>query len=61
MYVRRATQSNIENQTTIGNMIASLRYRVRIMVFNATFNSISVISWQTDLLVEETEVPTENH
>ena len=31
------------------------------MVFNATFNSISVISWQTDLLVEETEVPTENH
>ena len=31
------------------------------MVFNATFNSISVISWQSVLLVEETGVPGENH
>jgi hypothetical protein len=31
------------------------------MVFNATFNNISVISWQSVLLVEETEVPEENH
>ena len=29
--------------------------RVRVMVFNATFNNISVISWQSVLLVEETE------
>jgi hypothetical protein len=29
------------------------------MVFNSTFNSISVISWQS-LLMEETEVPGEN-
>ena len=27
------------------------------MVFNATFNNISVISWQSVLLVEETGVP----
>jgi hypothetical protein len=27
------------------------------MVFNATFNNISVISWWSDLLVEETAVP----
>ena len=27
------------------------------MVFNATFNYISVISWWSVLLVEETEVP----
>jgi hypothetical protein len=27
------------------------------MVFNATFNSISVILWQSVLLVEETGVP----
>jgi len=27
------------------------------MVFNATFNNISVISWQPVLLVEETGVP----
>ena len=27
------------------------------MVFYATFNNISVLSWQSVLLVEETEVP----
>ena len=31
------------------------------MVFNATFNNISVISWLSVLLVEETEVPIKNH
>jgi hypothetical protein len=30
------------------------------MVFNATFNNISVISWWSVLLVEETEVPEGN-
>jgi hypothetical protein len=36
-------------------------HRVRVMVFNATFNNISVISWWSVLLVEETGVPGENH
>ena len=31
------------------------------MVFNATFNTISVILWQSVLLVEETGGPRENH
>ena len=31
------------------------------MVFNAPFNNISVISWQSDLLVEETRVHGENY
>jgi hypothetical protein len=31
------------------------------MVVNATFNNISVISWQSVLLLEETAVPVENH
>ena len=31
------------------------------MVFNATFNNISVISWRLVLLVEETGEPEENH
>jgi hypothetical protein len=31
------------------------------MVFNATFNIISVISWRSVLLMEETGVPGENH
>ena len=34
---------------------------VVVMVFNATFNNISVISWWSVLLVEETGVPRENH
>ena len=32
-----------------------------LMALNATFNNISLISWQSVLLVEETEVPEENH
>jgi hypothetical protein len=32
------------------------RWRVRFMVFNATFNNISVVSWQSVLLLEETKV-----
>ena len=34
---------------------------VMVMVFNATFNNISVISWRSVLLMEETGVPEENH
>jgi len=32
-----------------------------VMVFNVTYKSISVISWQSVLLGEETTVPGENH
>jgi len=31
------------------------------MVFNATFNNISVISWRSVLLMEGTGVPVENN
>ena len=31
------------------------------MVFNATYNNISVISWRSILLVEETGGPGENY
>ena len=34
---------------------------VCLIVFNATFNNISVISWRSVLLVEEPEGPRENH
>jgi len=30
-------------------------------MLNATFNNISVISWLSVLLVDETRVPGENH
>jgi len=32
-----------------------------LIVLNATFNNISVISWRSILLVEETGVHGENH
>ena len=34
---------------------------LRFMAFSATYNNISVISWLSILLVEETGVPGENH
>jgi hypothetical protein len=41
---------------------ASMRmFRVTVVIFNATFNNISAISWRSILLVEETRVPRENH
>ena len=39
----------------------TLKVRVIVMVFNATFNNISVISWWSVLLMEETSIPEENH
>jgi hypothetical protein len=35
--------------------------RLMFMVFNATFNNISVISWRSVLLVEKIGGPEENH
>jgi hypothetical protein len=32
-----------------------------VVVFNATFNAISAITWRSVLLVDETVVPGENH
>jgi hypothetical protein len=37
--------------------ILILEIKLRFMVFNTTFNNISVISWRSVLLVEETGVP----
>jgi hypothetical protein len=34
---------------------------VLFMVFNATFNNISGISWRSVLLVEEIGIPAETH
>jgi hypothetical protein len=36
-------------------------FRLWVIVFNATFNNISVVSRRSALLVEETGVPGENH
>jgi hypothetical protein len=56
----------VNNFTKIFTNLRKLKCRNKIMVrlfmvFNATFNNISVISWQSVLLLEETGVPRENH
>jgi hypothetical protein len=38
----------------VGGSIGNQLQGVRVMVFNATFNNISVILWWSVLLVEET-------
>ena len=51
--------NDIEDLDETDTMI--YQFMVCFMVFNATFNNISAISWQSALLMEETKVPTENH
>ena len=48
---------------SINRMLEGSRLLIIVwfVVFNATFNNISVISWRSVLLVEETRVPRENH
>jgi hypothetical protein len=43
------------------SQMLNYRVRVRVMVLNATFNNISIISWSSVLLVDETGVPRDNH
>ena len=50
-----------DNLTPMLMFIVVKLIRVMVMVFNATFNNISVISWQLVLLLEETGVHGENH
>ena len=43
-------------------MLLLLSYiSIKVMVFITTFNNISVISWRSVLLMEETGPPGENH
>ena len=41
----------------IGEGSQGSTHRVWVMVFNATFSNISVISWQSVLLVDDLEYP----
>jgi hypothetical protein len=42
-------------------LIHNVPYDVGVLVFNASFNNISAISWLSDLLVDDNGVPRENH
>ena len=52
---------SIYNSNGVKSDLQHTQKEVRVTVFNATFNNISVISWRSVLLVEETGVPGENH
>jgi hypothetical protein len=45
----------LKNHLTNGYLV-----HTRVMMFNATFNNISVLSWRSVLFVEETGAPGEN-
>jgi hypothetical protein len=49
-----------DNSLNNFHFLLSTNIGLELMVFNATFNKISVISWRSVILVEETEVPGEN-
>jgi hypothetical protein len=51
----------VKTLTLNTNVKTNLLNRVRFMVFNATFNNISVISWRSVLLVDENGIPGEKH
>jgi hypothetical protein len=50
-----------ENEVTKGNTYGIMWFVCLFKVFSGTFNNISIISWQSVLMVEETRVPRENH
>ena len=58
MHTSGSNPLTIISQTKIKQSIDGL---VGFFVFKATFNNIWVISWRSVLLVNETEVPGENH
>ena len=45
----------------VSNSVIKRGKRFGFVVFNATFNNISIISWWSVLLMEEAGVPRENH
>ena len=55
------SEKKILNETKNHNPPYKLNGRsLRVMVFNATVNDITVIAWRSVLLVEEAGVPGEN-
>ena len=62
---RQSKRTKAQGQHELQQYIYILSFHgllwVCYMVFKATFNNITTISWRSVLLVEETGVPGENH
>ena len=51
----------MHSHVTFFEMTRTRAKRVRVMVFDDSVNNISIISWRSVLLVEETGTPGKNH
>ena len=51
---------DLRRHSSCNDSYSLIRLLVCLMVFSATFNNISVISWRSVLLVEEIRGPGEN-
>jgi hypothetical protein len=51
------TRGAVQINVNFPNRVNVYDYKVRVMAFNNDFNNISVISWRSVLLAEETGVP----
>jgi hypothetical protein len=61
-YIIRSNNVSLKHQMLLLSRSAGfISMYFKDMVFNATFNKFSAISWWSVLLVEETEGPRENH
>ena len=60
LYWRVGSNRNMISRTCVTGDWLPVCLFVCLIMFNATFNNISVISWRSVLLVEETRVPPEN-
>ena len=59
--IRNSYSSHIQRCWKKDETYVRFRLWLWVMVFNITFNNISVVSWLSVLLGEETRVPVENH
>ena len=61
IFVLRTSYANNKSHWFNNGIPLGSYITVRVMLFYATFNNISVMSWWSVLLVEETGVPGEIH
>ena len=62
VFLKYTSNKQVQDIVQVFSVVLGHFYKfVCLMVFNATFNNISVISWRSVLLVEETGGPGENH
>ena len=58
---RKLNETITHQRNQIGELASRFVVMWWGMVFNSTFNNISVLSWQSVLLVKETKVPRKHH